>query len=59
MSFKLILENGEIMTIGIRNDGCINATQLCKAAGKEFKHYKENKQTQDYFFLRRRIFYIL
>ena len=36
------------MNIGIRSDGYINATQLCKAGGKEFKHYKENKQTQDY-----------
>jgi len=48
MTFKLILENGEIMNIGIRSDGYINATQLCKAGGKEFKHYKESKQTQDY-----------
>ncbi len=47
-TFKLILENNEVMNIGIRSDGYINATQLCKAGGKEFKHYKENKQTQDY-----------
>jgi hypothetical protein len=48
MSFKLILENGEIMTIGIRSDGYINATQLCKAAGKKFNDYQRIKQTEDY-----------
>ena len=47
-TFKLILENSEVINIGIRNDGYINATQLCKAGSKEFKHYKENKQMQDY-----------
>ena len=29
-------------------DGYINATALCKKAGKEFKHYNENKQTKDF-----------
>ena len=48
MTFKLILENGEVMNIGIRSDGYINATQLCKAAGKAFADYQKTKQTQDY-----------
>ncbi len=48
MTFKLTLENGKVMDIGIRSDGYINATELCKAGGKRIDHYKENKQTQDY-----------
>jgi len=48
MTFKLILENGEVMDIGIRSDGYINATQLCKAGGKAFADYQKTKQTQDY-----------
>jgi hypothetical protein len=48
MTFKLILKNGEIMDIGIRNDGYINATQLCKAGEKAFADYQKTKQTQDY-----------
>ena len=28
MTFKLILENSDVINIGIRNDGYINATQL-------------------------------
>ena len=46
---KLILENGEIMNIGIRSDGYINAMQLCKAGGKAFADYQKSKQTQDYY----------
>jgi len=48
MTFKIILENGEVMNIGIRSDGYINATQLCKAAGKKFNDYQRIKQTEDY-----------
>jgi transposase-like protein len=29
-------------------DGYINATAMCQAAGKEFKHYNENRQTKDF-----------
>lgn len=28
------------------NDGYINATAMCQAAGREFKHYNENKTTK-------------
>ena len=38
---------GEIIEQRI-TDGYINATHLCKAAGKEFKHYLENKSTKDF-----------
>jgi KilA-N domain len=30
------------------NDGYINATAMCRAAGKEFKHYNENKATKEF-----------
>jgi len=30
------------------NDGYINATALCKACGKEMKHYLENQTTKDF-----------
>jgi len=49
MTFKISLENGETMNIGIRSDGYINATELCKAAGKKYNDYHRLKQTEDYF----------
>jgi hypothetical protein len=48
MTFKISLENGKTINIGIRSDGYINATELCKAAGKAFADYHKSKQTQDY-----------
>jgi predicted GIY-YIG superfamily endonuclease len=47
-TFKIKLLNGIFLDIGIRKDGYINATHLCKAGGKLFGHYKDSKQTQDY-----------
>jgi hypothetical protein len=47
-TFILTLQNGEKINIGIRSDGYINATQLCKAGCKEFEQYKEDQQTQEY-----------
>ena len=44
--FKLKLKNGSSMDVLIRRDGYVNATQLCKAGNKLFKHYNENKQTK-------------
>ncbi|MET4219571.1 hypothetical protein ABIB00_004794 [Bradyrhizobium sp. LB14.3] len=29
-------------------DGYVNATAVCQAAGREFKHYNENKTTKDF-----------
>ena len=42
--FKPLILND--ITIIIREDGYINLTQLCKAGGKEFKHWKENKNCE-------------
>jgi len=39
---------GNNFIVPIRSDGMINATALCKAAGKRLDHYKENLQTKDY-----------
>lgn len=36
---------GEIVVLR-QKDGYINATTMCKVAGKEFKHYNENKTTK-------------
>jgi len=36
------------ITIILREDGYINLTQLCKAGDKEFKHWKENKNTKTF-----------
>lgn len=30
------------------NDGYINATAICHASGRQFKHYNENKTTKDF-----------
>lgn len=37
--------DGEVVVLR-QKDGYINATAMCKAAGKEFKHYNENKTTK-------------
>jgi len=46
-SENLIL-NGIDVLIRLK-DGYINLTQLCKAGGKEFYHWKENKNTEAFF----------
>lgn len=38
---------GETITLRAR-DGYINATAMCKAAGKQFKHYNANETTRDF-----------
>lgn len=43
---SLKLSDGSSITIPMREDGYINATMLCKAGGKEFKHWFENKTTK-------------
>ena len=30
----------------MREDGYINVTKLCKAGGKEYKHWKANKESE-------------
>jgi hypothetical protein len=39
---------GNDFIVPIRSDGMINATSLCKAAGKHLDHYRENLQTKEY-----------
>lgn len=34
------------MSIPVSKDGYINVTKLCKAGGKEYKHWKQNKETE-------------
>jgi hypothetical protein len=46
--FKLILPNGNEYLIPVRQDGYINATVLCKLAGKLFADYNKTKQTKDF-----------
>jgi len=43
---ELKLENGCVINIEQRSDGYINATKLCKASGKEFRHWNENKTSK-------------
>ena len=31
------------MSIPVSKDGYVNVTKLCKAGGKEYKHWKENE----------------
>ena len=40
--------NDTIIPIQMREDGYINATQLCKAGGKQLCHYSENLGTKKY-----------
>lgn len=50
MSLSLIQHEVNDSVIEQRaDDGYINATALCKAAGKEWAHYASNKQTKDFF----------
>jgi len=44
-SKSLVLNDINII---IREDGYVNLTQLCKAGGKEFFHWKENKNSKAY-----------
>ena len=46
---KLIPRTIEGSVVGQRvDDGYVNATAMCKVAGRLFGHYKENKQTGEY-----------
>lgn len=43
---SLKLPDGSSITIPMREDGYINVTKLCKAGGKEYKHWKANKESE-------------
>lgn len=42
-----LLPNGRCIIEWI-NDGYVNGTAICKAAGKEIKHYLSNRSTKEY-----------
>jgi hypothetical protein len=44
MSYSLVLNN---ITIESREDGFINATQLCKAGGKQFNYWHRLASTKE------------
>jgi hypothetical protein len=35
----------------INQDGFINLNQLCKAGGKEFKEWKRNKKSKEFYLI--------
>ena len=43
---SLKLPDGSSITIPMREDGYVNVTKLCKAGGKEYSHWKENKNSE-------------
>ena len=45
---KLTVKDGEDLTISVRPDGFVNATQLCKAGGKQFKHWNSIEKTRTF-----------
>lgn len=45
---SLKLNSGETVQIEQREDAYVNATKLCKAAGKEFGKWNENKSSREY-----------
>uniref|UniRef100_A0A6C0D0H7 KilA-N domain-containing protein n=1 Tax=viral metagenome TaxID=1070528 RepID=A0A6C0D0H7_9ZZZZ len=52
-NIDLIIENNiltlnNIEIIARKLDGFINATQMCKAGGKQFYHWKENKHSEQF-----------
>ena len=42
------MSNNEVSDIDVREDGYINATQLCKAGNKILRHYISSEQTHNY-----------
>jgi hypothetical protein len=46
VEFKLTLKNNTELSIPVSKDGYVNVTKLCKAGGKEYKHWKENKESE-------------
>jgi hypothetical protein len=46
---SIIIHSFNQIDIGQRvTDGYVNATAMCKAAGKEWSHYRENKTTKEF-----------
>jgi hypothetical protein len=47
MIYNLQLKDGTDFVVPVREDGYVNATKLCKAGGKQFKHWHRNDQTKE------------
>ena len=47
-SCQLRIGNDTTLQVPMRGDGYVNATELCKAGGKQLGHYRENNQTKAY-----------
>ena len=43
---KLTVKDGEDLTISVRPDGFVNATQLCKAGKKRFNNWFQRNETK-------------
>ena len=48
MTDKIILKEGKKFIISFRDDGYINATELCKAGKKKFSHWNTLEKTKDF-----------
>ena len=46
VEFKLTMKNNTELSIPVSKDGYVNVTKLCKAGGKEYSHWKENKNSE-------------
>ena len=46
VDFKLTLKNNTELFIPVSKDGYVNVTKLCKAGGKEYFKWKENKNSE-------------
>ena len=46
VEFKLSLKNNTELSIPVSKDGYVNVTKLCKAGGKEYFKWKENKNSE-------------
>jgi hypothetical protein len=46
VEFKLTLKNNTELSIPVSKDGYVNVTKLCKAGGKEYFKWKENKNSE-------------
>ena len=48
MTDKIILKDGKKFIISFRDDGYVNATELCKAGGKEYYGWFRNNKTEEF-----------
>ena len=48
MTDKIILKDGKKFIISFRDDGYVNATELCQAGKKRFNNWFQNEKTKDF-----------